>query len=118
MILNYGSKLFRRLLLIVALFVSQACSPDAFIRAGEVIDAEWSEFRGPTGQGVSTAVGLPVTWSETESIVWKSPLTGEGWSSPVIRGDRVWLTSGDPDRKTLRAICFDRGTGQVIHNVV
>lgn len=86
--------------------------------AGEVIDVEWTEFRGPTGQGVSTAVGLPVTWSETENIAWKSPLTGEGWSSPVILGDRVWLTSGDGDRKALRAICFDRGTGQVIHNVI
>ena len=45
---------------------------------------EWPQFRGPEGQGHSTATGLPITWSETENIVWKMATPGEGHSSPVI----------------------------------
>ncbi|MEQ9407890.1 MAG: PQQ-binding-like beta-propeller repeat protein [Fuerstiella sp.] len=54
---------------------------------------EWPEFRGPDGQGRSTATGLPLTWSETENIVWKTPIPGEGHSSPVISGNQIWLTT-------------------------
>lgn len=56
-------------------------------------EADWRQFRGPTGQGVSDAKGLPLRWDETSNIVWKTPLQGQGWSSPVYTGDRVWLTS-------------------------
>ncbi|MFM9078896.1 MAG: serine/threonine protein kinase, partial [Opitutaceae bacterium] len=50
----------------------------AAARAGE----NWPQFRGPTGQGVADATGLPVTWSETENVKWKTPLKGKAWSSP------------------------------------
>ncbi len=81
-------------------------------------DGEWPEFRGPTGQGHSPAVGLPITWSETENIAWKVAIPGRGWSSPVIRREQIWLTSADDDRKALRVLCLDRRLGSVIHNVV
>ena len=84
----------------------------------EATDAEWPEFRGPTGQGHSPAVGLPITWSETENIAWKVAILGRGLSSPVINREQIWLTAADDDRKTLRALCLDRNTGSVRHNVV
>ena len=58
-----------------------------------VADNEWPQFRGPDGQGHASTTGLPTTWSETENIVWKSAVPGEGHSSPVISGDQIWLTT-------------------------
>lgn len=55
--------------------------------------SDWPIFRGPTRQGVSTAAGLPTEWSQEQNIAWKTPLPGPGASSPVIFGDRIYLTS-------------------------
>ena len=55
-------------------------------------EPDWSGFRGPSGMGVSRAKGLPVTWSESENIAWKTPLPGPGASSPIVFGDRIYLT--------------------------
>lgn len=58
------------------------------------IDAhEWPQFRGPDGQGHSTAVDLPTTWNETENVVWKTAIPGEGHSSPVIADNQIWMTT-------------------------
>ncbi|MFO1006466.1 MAG: PQQ-binding-like beta-propeller repeat protein [Planctomycetaceae bacterium] len=54
---------------------------------------EWPQFRGPDGQGHAAATGLPLTWSETENVTWKTEIPGEGHSSPVISGDQVWVTT-------------------------
>src|SRR4029453_16778958 len=53
----------------------------------------WPQFRGPGGQGISTETGLPLSWSGTENVVWKTPIPGRGHSSPVVWGDRVFLTT-------------------------
>jgi outer membrane protein assembly factor BamB len=79
--------------------------------------ADWPEFRGPTGQGLAEAGGLPVSWSESENIAWKVPVEGLGWSSPVIVDDRIYLTTavpGSSDEQSLRVLCLDAGTGDVI----
>ncbi len=81
---------------------------------------EWTEFRGPTGQGLSTATGLPRHWSETENVAWKVRLPGSAWSSPVVAQDRIYLTAaipqgeGDPPPHSLRALCLNAADGQVI----
>lgn len=79
--------------------------------------ADWPQFRGPGGQGHSDATNLPLTWSETENIVWKVPVAGLGWSSPAIQGDQIWMTSAVDNGKTLHAIALDRATGKPLHNV-
>jgi len=53
----------------------------------------WPQFRGPGSRGVSDANDLPETWSKTENVVWSKPIPGRGWSSPVVWGDRIFLTS-------------------------
>jgi outer membrane protein assembly factor BamB len=78
----------------------------------------WTQFRGPGGQGHSTATGLPVTWSEAEHIKWKTPIPHKGWSSPVIWGDQIWLTSATVDGKQMFGICLDRQTGKVLRQAL
>lgn len=79
--------------------------------------AEWPEFRGPDGQGHASQRGLPITWSETENIVWKAPIEGLGWSSPVIQGQQIWLTTATEEGHSLRAVCLDRESGKIVHDV-
>lgn len=78
---------------------------------------DWPQFRGPTGQGVSDEKGLPLTWSETKNVRWKVAIPGRGWSSPVIQGDRIWLTTATEEGRSLRAIAVDRNTGAILQNV-
>lgn len=55
-------------------------------------ESDWSRFRGPTGMGASTATGLPLEWSDSKNVVWRTELPGPGASSPIVHGDRVYVT--------------------------
>lgn len=78
----------------------------------------WPQFRGPTGQGHSPAATVPVEWSETKNIAWKTPVPGLGWSSPVTGAGRVWLTTATGDRElSLRALAYDAASGRETVNV-
>ena len=80
-----------------------------------VVSAEdWPQFRGPGGQGHSVESGLPLEWSESRNVVWKVPVPGRGWSSPVVSGSRVWLTTATTvERETsLRLMAFEVGNGR------
>ena len=79
--------------------------------------ADWPQFRGPDGQGHSLEKNLPLAWSETENVAWKTPLAGLGWSSPVIRGRLIWLTTAVEGQGSLRAMCVDALTGQLLRDV-
>jgi outer membrane protein assembly factor BamB len=74
----------------------------------------WAEFRGPGGTGISDATGLPREWSETKNVMWKTPLHGRGWSSPVVWGKQVWMTTGTPDGKELSILVVDRESGKML----
>ena len=84
--------------------------------AGLVVHAEdWPQFRGPAGQGHSSEQGLPLGWSESRNVVWKVPVAGRGWSSPVVADGRVWLTTAtDNPGTSLRLLGFDSGTGRQV----
>jgi outer membrane protein assembly factor BamB len=79
--------------------------------------AAWTEFRGPTGQGIA-ACRLPTEWSSEKNVVWKQPIPGSGWSSPVIYDGKIFLTSAVPGEDggkgelSLKALCFDAKTGK------
>jgi sugar lactone lactonase YvrE/outer membrane protein assembly factor BamB len=112
------------------------------ISVGSAAAAEWPQWRGPDGQGHAVAAhDLPITWSETENIVWKTPLPGRGWSSPVIDGRQIWMTTAieadvTPDERkkrlegntgtqplnvsgpvSLHAVCVDRDSGKLLHDI-
>lgn len=55
--------------------------------------ADWKQFRGPGGQGHADAKNLPLSWSETENVLWKTAIPGRGWSSPVYSGRTIWMTT-------------------------
>jgi glucose dehydrogenase len=74
----------------------------------------WNQFRGPDGDGISLADKLPVKWSEHENVKWKIPVEGKAWSSPVIWGNQVWVSSADEDGRRLYAFCYDVNTGRPI----
>jgi outer membrane protein assembly factor BamB len=78
---------------------------------------DWTRFRGPNGTGVSPATGLPTTWGETSNVVWKTAIHDKGWSSPVVLGNQVWLTTAKEDGKAQWAVCVDRDSGKVVHDV-
>jgi outer membrane protein assembly factor BamB len=82
-----------------------------------IFTADWPQFRGPGGQGVSDEKNVPLTWSETKNVRWKTAIPGRGWSSPVIQGDRIWLTTATEDGRSLRAISVNVNTGAIEQNV-
>jgi outer membrane protein assembly factor BamB len=77
----------------------------------------WPQFRGPNGDGVSDAKGVPTKWSETENVRWKVAVHDKGWSSPVVWKDQVWVTTAHEKGRKYYAVCFDAGTGKVLYDV-
>jgi outer membrane protein assembly factor BamB len=82
------------------------------VRAAE----NWPQFRGPDGTGHSDARGLPLQWGETRNVVWKTAIHDRGWSSPVIYGKQIWLTTASKDGRQLFVLCIDRDTGKVVRD--
>jgi outer membrane protein assembly factor BamB len=80
-------------------------------------DDFWNQYRGPRGDGTSLETGLPLTWSETEHVKWKTPIRGKAWSSPVVWGNQVWVTTAPPDGKELFAIAVNLESGKVEHDI-
>jgi len=84
--------------------------------------ADWPDFRGPWQNGHASApgdtnlIGLPLHWSETSNVVWKTAIPHKGWSTPVILGKQIWLTTATADGKDYFAICLDADSGKIIFN--
>jgi outer membrane protein assembly factor BamB len=80
---------------------------------------DWPQFRGPGGQGLSAETRVPTEWSETKNVAWKAPVAGRGWSSPVVAGGRVWLTSSVVAKgaASLRVLAYDAADGREVVNV-
>ena len=79
--------------------------------------SNWNQFRGPGGDGVSTAKDLPTEFDEANNVRWKIAIPGRGWSSPVVWKNEIWLTTGDESKKELRAICVDAASGKVLKDI-
>ena len=109
--------------------------------AADPSDTSWPQFRGPSGQGTSSATDVPINFGLDQGMKWRTPIQGKGWSSPVVSGGRVWLTTGVTteatpeeleqklagdkmrDQKevagavTLRAVCLDLASGAIMHDI-
>ncbi len=95
-----------------AVFIATGWGPNAH--------ADWPEFRGPTGNGVVPTAGLPLTWSTTKNIAWRTEVPGEGWSSPVVAGKSIYLTAAIPSNNAdsdpsyeLTLFILDANTGSI-----
>lgn len=78
-----------------------------------LLAGDWPQFRGPSGQGLSDEKGLPLDWSETKHVKWKTPIPGSGWSSPSIAGDKIWLTAATERGASLRVLAVDVASGKI-----
>ena len=83
----------------------------------EIAKNYWNQFRGPNGDGKATATDLPTQFSETENVRWKIPIHDKGYSSPVVWDNQIWLTTGTEDGAELFAICVDKDSGEIIHDI-
>jgi outer membrane protein assembly factor BamB len=78
---------------------------------------DWPRFRGPSGQGISIEKGLPLKWSASENVAWKTPIPGEGWSSPIVCGDRVFLTTAREKGAACHVLCVEKTGGKILWDV-
>jgi outer membrane protein assembly factor BamB len=85
--------------------------------AAHAADLDWPQFRGPTGQGLSDATGVPTEWSDTQHVAWKVEVPGKGWSSPVLSHGKLYLTTAVGDAGSgisLHALCLDAKDGHTL----
>lgn len=87
------------------------CTP---LRAAD----HWPQFRGPDANGQTAAKGLPISFGENRNVLWKTPVPGKAWSSPVLWGSQIWVTTATEDGRELGALCVDADSGKVIHQQV
>lgn len=86
-------------------------------RTTPAAEQAWWQFRGPNGDGHTTATQLPLEWDESRNVAWKTAIHDRGWSSPVIWGNQVWLTTATRDGHRLFAVCIDKDTGRIVHDL-
>jgi outer membrane protein assembly factor BamB len=79
-------------------------------------DNNWTHFRGSNLNGIAVAKNIPLVWNDSV-IIWKTKIHDEGYSSPVVYDNQVWVTSATPDGKELFAVCTDFQTGKIIYDI-
>ncbi len=91
-----------------------------FFASAAALAQDWAQFRGPGGLGRSSDTNLPLQWSDDQNLLWKAKLPGRGASSPIVVGDKIFLTcwSGAVTKKstaglTRHLVCFDRAGKQL-----
>ena len=85
--------------------------------ASAQMHGQWSQFRGGEGLGTAASRNLPLTWSEEKNVRWKTAIHGRGWSSPVVLGDQLWLTTATEDGRELSVLSLDALTGTIAHDI-
>ena len=82
------------------------------------IAADWPQFRGPEGDGIVRGISaLPLIWSATDNVVWRTAIPGKGWSSPSLADGKIFLTTAAEAEKgdlSLRALCLNAADGKVL----
>lgn len=84
--------------------------------ASVVAGTNWPGYRGPRENSRADGAKLPIKWSEAENVVWKTPVAGKAWSSPVIWGDRIYLTNSNEEGSFYSVVCIDKNTGKVVYD--
>jgi outer membrane protein assembly factor BamB len=78
----------------------------------------WPGFRGPTGQGHSSEKNPPTYWGPQTNVVWKTMIAGEGWSSPIVWADRVYVTAATDEGTQCHVIALDRRNGKILWDTI
>ena len=88
----------------------------AALTQGVLLAENWPQFRGPTGQNISSEKNLPLHWTTSSNVVWKTEIPGEAWSSPIVWNDRVFVTTATESGESCRVLSLDRKSGSVLWN--
>ena len=80
------------------------------------VQEDWRQYRGPDGAGLA-AGPLPLEWGEGRRVTWKTAIHGRAWSSPVLLGRQIWLTTASEDGHERFAVAVDRETGKIVHDL-
>lgn len=78
---------------------------------------DWTHFRGSFLNSISSEKTVPITWNDQSGVAWKTKVEGKGWSSPVVLGGQIWITSASEDGKQMFALCYDFKTGKELLNI-
>lgn len=78
---------------------------------------DWTHFRGNNLNGIAHVESCPIKWSADSNIIWKRKIHGIGWSSAVVQGDQVWLTTASEDGKKMSAVCVDFNSGETLFDI-
>ena len=97
-------------------YLSLICLTSILLSGQSLHSEDWTRFRGPNGQGISSEKGLPTNWSATENSAWKTPIPGDGWSSPIVLGNQIFLTTATDEGASCRLICVNREDGTITWN--
>jgi len=81
-------------------------------------EGNWTHFRGTNLDGISADDQVPVIWSDTTNVIWKTEIRGRGWSSPVVYGNQVWVTTATVDGKEMSGVCVDFNSGKVLFDIL
>lgn len=81
-------------------------------------ETNWPQFRGPAGDGRTSATGLPIAFGETEAVRWKTAIHGKAWSSPVIWGSQIWMTTANEEGTELSFVCVDKDSGKILRDEI
>src|SRR5205085_9682134 len=84
------------------------------VLVGTAPAGDWPAWRGPHGDGTSDETGLPLRWNAAENVRWKTPIPGSGHSSPIVWGDRLFLTSCREAEKERVLLCLDLNDGRIL----
>lgn len=103
---------------VLCLIIASLFSATSFLSTAAQA-GDWPEFRGPTAQGHSQRTDLPTRWSPTKNVRWKSPIPGEGWSSPIVLGQQIFLTLAVPNNqgergRSLGIVCLNAENGELV----
>ena len=79
--------------------------------------ADWPQFRGPDFNGSTNETDLPVNWSTTENVLWKTPLPGPSSATPAVVGEFIFITALDRTSSEISAMALDRKGGKVLWNI-
>ncbi|HEV7998418.1 MAG TPA: PQQ-binding-like beta-propeller repeat protein [Planctomycetaceae bacterium] len=80
----------------------------------EGAEHQWPRLRGPDGQGTADDATMPLHWSPTENVIWKTEIAGRGNSSPVVWNDRIFITAASKDGTSRKILCYSRSNGHLL----
>src|SRR5271155_2017741 len=103
----------RRICSLVGLAWLLAVALSAPAAEAETARGQWAQWRGPSGQGYSDDTRVPLTWDDKQGLLWKADLPGRGNSTPIIWGERIFLTASSNDGNERYVLCLRATDGKL-----